>query len=43
MGHIISAVGLKPDPEKVKAMKEMPPPNNKGRCKAAPGFYTVPG
>ena len=29
MGHIISAEGLKPDPEKVKAMKDMPPPETK--------------
>ena len=29
MGHIISAEGLKPDPEKVLAMKEMPPPTTK--------------
>ena len=26
VGHIISAEGLKPDPEKVRAMKDMPPP-----------------
>ena len=29
MGHIISAEGLKPDPEKVRAMKEVPPPTTK--------------
>ena len=29
VGHIISAEGLKPDPEKVRAMKEMPPPTTK--------------
>ena len=29
VGHIISAEGLKPDPEKVKAMKDMPPPETK--------------
>ena len=29
VGHIISAEGLKPDPEKVSAMKEMPPPTTK--------------
>ncbi|KAL8616164.1 hypothetical protein ACOMHN_066650 [Nucella lapillus] len=27
-GHIISADGLKPDPSKVKAVREMPPPAN---------------
>ena len=29
VGHIISAEGLKPDPAKVSAMKEMPPPTTK--------------
>ena len=29
VGHIISAEGLKPDPEKVRAIKEMPPPTTK--------------
>lgn len=29
VGHIISAEGLKPDPEKVRAMKDMPPPEVK--------------
>jgi len=29
VGHIISAEGQKPDPEKVRAMKEMPPPTTK--------------
>ena len=29
VGHIISAEGLKPDPEKVRAMKEMPQPTTK--------------
>jgi len=29
VGHIISAEGLKPDPEKVTAMKDMPPPETK--------------
>ena len=29
VGHIISAQGLKPDPEKVRAMKNMPPPTSK--------------
>lgn len=28
-GYIISAEGPKPDPEKVKAMKDMPPPETK--------------
>ena len=29
VGHIISTEGLKPDPEKVRAMKDMPPPETK--------------
>ena len=29
VGHIISAEGLKPDPEKGRAMKDMPPPQTK--------------
>lgn len=29
VGHIISAEGLKPDPEKVRGMKDMPPPRKK--------------
>ena len=28
-GHLISADGLKPDPSKLKAVQEMPPPTNK--------------
>ena len=40
VGHIISAEGLKPDPEKVRAMKEMPPPTTKEDVRR---FHTVPG
>lgn len=29
MGHMLSAAGLQPDPEKVKAIKEMPAPTDK--------------
>jgi len=28
MGHIVSAQGLKPDPHKVQAITNMPPPHN---------------
>ena len=29
MGHVLSADGLQPDPDKVKAMREMPTPTDK--------------
>ena len=29
MGHVLTAEGLQPDPEKVKAIKEMPTPTDK--------------
>ena len=29
MGHLITKDGLKPDPEKVRAVQEMPKPNSK--------------
>ena len=29
IGHILNSDGVKPDPEKVKAVKEMPPPTDK--------------
>lgn len=29
MGHLLSADGLQPDPEKVKAIREMPAPTDK--------------
>ena len=29
IGHILNSEGVKPDPEKVKAVKEMPPPTDK--------------
>lgn len=29
LGHVISACGIKPDPDKVKAIREMNPPTNK--------------
>ena len=38
MGHIISAEGLKPDPEKVRAMREMPPPTTKEDVRRFLGF-----
>ena len=29
MGHVISDLGVKPDPSKVKAISDMPPPTDK--------------
>ena len=29
MGHVLTAEGLQPDPEKFKAIKEMPTPTDK--------------
>ena len=29
MGHVLTAEGLQPDPEKVKAIREMPTPTDK--------------
>ena len=37
MGHITSAEGLKPDPEKVRAMKDTPPPETKEDARRFPG------
>ena len=28
LGHIVSPEGIRPDPEKVSAVEDMPPPNN---------------
>ena len=30
LGHLFSAEGLKPDPEKIRAINDMPPPVDKG-------------
>ena len=40
VGHIISAEGLKPDPERVKAMRDMPPQETRG-CTPIPGIHTI--
>ncbi|UYV65207.1 K02A2.6-like [Cordylochernes scorpioides] len=40
LGHIITPHGLKPDPEKVKALKEMPHPESITELKSFLGFAT---
>jgi predicted aspartyl protease len=40
VGHLISADGLRPDPEKTKAISEMPEPQDKGDVKRFLGFVS---
>ena len=42
-GHIISAQGLKPDPEKIEAVMEMPRPENKESLRRFLGFVNYLG
>jgi hypothetical protein len=39
-GHILYADGLKPDPSKVAAMREMEPPSNKSELQTIMGMIT---
>lgn len=39
-GHVISSEGLKPDPKKVKAIQNMPPPTNKKELQTMLGMIT---
>ena len=39
-GHLITAGGLKPDPKKVKAIENMPPPTNKKELQTVLGMIT---
>ena len=38
MGHLTTSKGLKPDPDKVKAVEEMPEPTTKQELKSLLGF-----
>jgi hypothetical protein len=38
-GHIISEDGIRPDPEKVKAISEMPPPKNVSELRTVCGMF----
>lgn len=38
MGHILSEDGLKPDPGKVEAIREMPPPQDKDGVRSFHSF-----
>ncbi|GFR94327.1 transposon Ty3-I Gag-Pol polyprotein [Elysia marginata] len=42
-GHVISAEGLKADPEKIKAVREMPRPHDKESLRRFLGFVTYLG
>ena len=39
MGHLITKNGLKPDPDKVKAVEEMPKPQSKKELLSLLGFF----
>ena len=38
VGHVLTGLGVKPDPEKVRAVKEMPPPTNVKELQMLLGF-----
>ena len=38
LGHIVSAEGIKPDPEKVEAIRQLPPPRNKSELRTFLGM-----
>ena len=38
LGHIIRAEGISPDPEEVKAINQMPPPEDKNGVERLLGF-----
>ena len=43
VGHVLSKDGLKPDPEKIRAVKEMKPPENAKELKTFLGFIQYLG
>ena len=43
VGHVLSKDGLKPDPEKIRAVKEMKPPENANELKTFLGFIQYLG
>ena len=43
VGHVLSTDGLKPDPEKIRAVKEMKPPENAKELKTFLGFIQYLG
>ena len=38
LGHVVSAQGIKPDPAKVRAVKDMPPPSDVGQVRTFLGM-----
>ena len=42
VGHLVTDKGLKPDPNKVRAMREMPAPNSKEEIRSFLGCIPVP-
>ena len=38
MGHVLTSSGLKPDPDKIKAVEEMPRPKSKQEAQSLLGF-----
>ena len=41
VGHVLSKEGLRPDPEKIRAVQEMQPPQNTKELKSFLGFINI--